>query len=251
MLWRIEGFNSDDPPPSALQAPTTYDPSKQTRSAFTPVVSAARPVQYTRLLKFSTPDCNVQFFMRFRMFNVPGKHAVLAFCNTRSRIMFWDMERLTVYSDYRKALSDPDHDDAHTRPSWLKKSRKESGVAGKGTTVSHLKSYGAGDSQSVMSASPDPDGLAGQSLNRDLALWDELYDISDESNLIQPHKSLLVTAPTEQYFVGRQAAWSPEGDWCVVVGNGNRAVICQRWPERKERMPARDRKNRKSATPAV
>ncbi len=121
VLWRIEGFSSDDPPLPASQAPTAYDTSKQTRSAFSPVISASRPAQYTRLLQFHTPDCGVQFYMRFKMFHAPDKHPVLAFCNAKSRTLFWDLARLPAYSSFIQALKDPKRDKQQplNRPSWL------------------------------------------------------------------------------------------------------------------------------------
>ncbi len=93
VLWRIEGFSSGDPPLPASQAPAC-DTSEQTRSAFSPVISASRPAQYTRLLQFHTPGCGAQFFMRFDVFHAPNEHPLLTFCNAESRILFWDLARL-------------------------------------------------------------------------------------------------------------------------------------------------------------
>jgi polycomb protein EED len=243
-LWRIEGFSSDDPPPTALQAPTTYDPSKQTRSAFLPVPSSARPIQYTRLLKFHTPDCGVQFFMRFRIFNEPGKHPILAFCNIKSKIMFWDLERLAAYSRFIEHLGDLKRDKSVPleRPAWLqvRKLRKETSV--KGTAVSHLRSsFHAADKESMASMSPDPEGAsAGQPYSqKTLDEWASLYDITNPHGALQPHRSIHATLANEELFVGRQVAWSADGEWCVVVGNGNRIVICQRWAkDGKDKTPA-------------
>ena len=30
-------------------------------------------------------------------------------------------------------------------------------------------------------------------------------------------------------FLGRQIAWSPGGEWCVVVGSMNCVAVLQRW----------------------
>lgn len=104
MLWRIEGFSSDDPVPGPLDAPTPTDMAKQTRSYFAPTPSLARPAMFTRLAQFHTPDCGVQFFMRFRVFRAPGRHPVLAFANAKSRTFFWDLARFPSYSRYMADL---------------------------------------------------------------------------------------------------------------------------------------------------
>lgn len=230
VLWRIEGFNSEDAPPSRDQAPSTHDPRKQTRSAFAPVLSKGRPMRYTRLLRFSTVDCNVQFFMRFRLFHEPGKHPILAFCNTKSKIFFWDLERLTAYRQFMGALEEAKQTEkgAHPqRPGWLqvKKGKKE--AVGKGTAISQVR---AQEKESNASASPDPDAAAGQPYSqKTLREWAEMYDISSDARPLLPHRTVQATSSTDSTFVGRQVAWSPGGEWCVVVGSGNRAVVCHRW----------------------
>ncbi|KAH8889800.1 WD40 repeat-like protein [Thozetella sp. PMI_491] len=248
VLWRIEGFSSDDPPLPAAQAPTAYDPSKPTRSAFNPVISASQPAQYTRLLQFHTPDCGVQFFMRFKVFHAPGKHPVLAFCNAKSRTLFWDLARLPAYNNFIRALKDPSRDRTAPlgRPSWLtvRKPREPK----KGDVITNLRHATAtGDKDSMVSASPDPEGVGGTSMGapsgatgvtgdlgysqKMLQEWEEMYDTSDPHGMIRPHRAIN-TVVNEANFVGRQVAWSPGGEWCLVVGNNNRVIIYQRWAEK-------------------
>ncbi|KAK5653867.1 hypothetical protein OQA88_7791 [Cercophora sp. LCS_1] len=224
VLWRIEGFSSQDPVLSPSEAPTTYDTKKETRSAYTPTLTPDRPAHFTRLLQFHTPDCGVQFFLRFRMFNVPGKHPILAFANAKSKTFFWDLERFITYSRYIEDLKEAQQIKIAPpiKPSWLsvKRGKKHDAAANLRAPIA--------DKDSMVSASPDPDTLftgIGQHTKITLDNWAETYDISNPQGLIKPHKS----AGIEGAFVGRQVGWSPEGEWCVVVGNNNRALIYQRW----------------------
>lgn len=225
VLWRIEGFSSDDPVPSPADAPTTYDPNKQTRSYYTPILSPERPAHFTRLLQFHTPDCGVQFFMRFRIFHAPGKHPILAFANAKSRTFFWDMSRFLAYSQYIKELENAQASKdvpPPQKPYWLpvKKEKKPDTAAAK------LRISGV-DKESMVSASPDPESVTslGQHNQKTLSEWAEMYETTNLHRLIKPHKSVAVDGT----FVGRQVSWSPGGEWCVVVGNNNRALIYQRW----------------------
>lgn len=222
VLWRIEGFSSDDPVPTPDDAPTTYDPAKQTRSGWTPTLSPDRPVHFTRLLQFHTPDCGRQFFMRFRMFHAPGRHPILAFANAKSKTFFWDMSRFLGHAGYMESLRDAQaarQAAPPAKPSWLVVKR-----AKKGDAASSLR--GGADKDSMVSASPDPDpGLWYDS--KTLAHWAELYSMSTSHVAVEPHKT--VAMAVDGAFVGRQVGWSPGGEWCVVVGNANRALIYQRW----------------------
>ncbi len=91
----------------------------------------------------------------------------------------------------------------------------------------------------MVSASPDPEGAGGtgstSGASADLGYtekmmeeWRETYDTSDARSWIKPHRSV-PTVVHEPNFVGRQVAWSPNGEWCVVVGNNNRVIVYQRW----------------------
>ncbi|KAK3324226.1 WD40-repeat-containing domain protein [Cercophora scortea] len=228
VLWRIEGFHSDDPPLLPSQAPTTYDTSKQTRSAFTPTLSPSRPAHFTRLLQFYTPDCASQFYMRFKVFHAPDKHPILAFCNAKSKTMFWDIARFGAYDHYLaglRAATKPGGPPPPVKPTWLTVKRK------KKDNVSTLRNLAEGDKDSLVSASPDPETMftLGGFTQDTLAEWANLYDASNSHGILNPHKMVPIDGTAN--FVGRQVAWSPEGDWCVVVGNHNRALIYQRWPK--------------------
>lgn len=114
------------------------------------------------------------------------------------------------------------------KPSWLMvKKAKRTAAAVVADTASGLRSVAVGgDKESMVSASPDPEGVTPLSHSREtLQAWAEMYDLSNPVGNIKPHRALQVDGG----FVGRQVGWSPEGEWCVVVGNGNRALIYQRW----------------------
>ncbi|KAK4238085.1 WD40-repeat-containing domain protein [Achaetomium macrosporum] len=252
VLWRIEGFSSSDPIPDPLDAPTPTDMAKQTRSYFTPTLSQSRPAMFTRLAQFHTPDCGVQFFMRFRMFRAPGKHPILAFANAKSRTFFWDFARFGSYRQYMAELKEAQREgrpltgeNGVPKPSWLlvKRGKKTTtttaataaaavqAVVGDGT--SSLRSFAvsvAGDKESMVSASPDPESVTTLGHTKEtLQAWAEMYDLSNPFGYVKAHRTLQIDGG----FVGRQVGWSPEGEWCVVVGNGNRALIYQRWGKEK------------------
>lgn len=282
VLWRVEGFDSNNPPLPPSAAPTNFDPKEQTRSAFAKP-SPNRYALFSRLLQFSTPDCHSQFFMRFRMFHAKGKHPILAFANAKSRTFFWDLtrfreynrfmdalhayeearaQRLTITSNGAPPLASLPSSSPPDKPHWLpiKKDkplpthRSITGTAGPGTGDKSSSTTAATmvPSTTTASASPDPDnviGLGGYN-TRTLTEWAEMYGTRNPQNLIRCHKQNSI----EGGFVGRQVAWSPEGDWCVVVGNSNNAVLYHRWGKDKEGGSkggvGAGGKDRKGSTPA-
>lgn len=231
VLWRIEGFSSEDPPPSPSSAPTAHDQSRTTRSAFAP--SSTTPSQWMRLLQFETKNCGVQFFLRFSLHHVYGQHPILCFCNAKNEIMMWDMARLTAYQDFVSSLQGLDREAAAAklavRPPWLipahHKVRKVPDAprdeeAQKAAAMAIMRPVGHRDPFTV-------EELLLQSYSRETVdMWQSRYDISNPHKMIKPHKSEGLNGPV---FVGRQVAWSPDGSWCVVVGSRNHAVIFQRW----------------------
>ncbi|KAF4982083.1 hypothetical protein FZEAL_2235 [Fusarium zealandicum] len=231
-LWRIEGFTSKGPPPpqniaptAQTTVPTNYDEaSRLTRSAFVPTISPQCPSQYTMLLQFHTPNCGPQFFMRFKLLFVPGQHPVLAFCNAGGNVFFWDFERLTAYRDFMETVKDPNRDKSKPlpHPTWLRPvtrrqkpdgNKSRHGGADKDTPVG---SQGNG-------AKPTDEMSAYNA--ETLEAWASRYSQEDPHEPLKAHK----TESSSANFVGRQAAWSPGGEWCVVVGSSNTALILQRW----------------------
>ncbi|KAG5983849.1 hypothetical protein E4U55_006999 [Claviceps digitariae] len=229
VLWRIEGFSSAGPRPSQSTAPTPQnvlptgyeDPERLTRSAFVPATSPRCPSQYTRLLEFHTPNCGPQFFMRFKLHHVAGQNPVLAFCNAAGNIFFWDLRRLTVYQEVIAAQNEAWHDKSKPVqvPKWLKPVIPRQRVDATG----RLKSV-ASDRDSLAS------GQTGYTETTDyspetLESWASRYSMEDPHDALKAHR----TEYSSANFVGRQTAWSPGGEWCVVVGSSNTTLVLQRW----------------------
>lgn len=227
VLWRIEGFSSDDPPPLPSTAPTAYDQARTTRSAFAPVNSPSCPSLWVRLLQFETRDCGPQFFLRFSMHHVYGQHPILCFCNAKNEIMMWDMARLTGYQDYINKIRDPDRDPDTKikRPGWLvpvhhrakKVETNFDPVYSAAVAMRPVGYHDPFDIEKYLLQEQSPETVEN---------WQSKYDTSNPFKLIKPHRSDILGGPR---FVGRQVAWSPEGEWCVIVGSQNMAVIMQRW----------------------
>lgn len=242
MLWRIEGFSSEGDPPPQNAAPTAQtvvptsleDQSRLTRSYFVPQVTPDCPSQYTRLLEFHTPSCGPQFFMRFSLHHVPGQNPVLAFCNAAGNIFFWDLRRLTIYHDVMQTMRDPQRDRSQPMPlpSWLKpiiprqradlsgrvrRGRgRSSSMSTRQSSTSSRRGTGpaAGEPESAQEFSPET-----------LESWAAKYSMEDPHEPLKAHRAESSAAN----FVGRQAAWSPGGEWCVVVGSSNTTLVLQRW----------------------
>lgn len=231
-LWRIEGFSSANPPPpqsiaptAQTTVPTNYDEaSRLTRSAFVPTISPQCPSQYTMLLQFHTPNCGPQFFMRFKLHFVPDQHPVLAFCNAAGNVFFWDFERLIAYREFMEALKDPNRNRSKPlpHPNWMRP------VKGRPKTDSNKGRHGGGDKDAPSAFRADAIRLSeeiGDYNAETLETWASRYSQDDPHEPLKAHK----TESSSANFVGRQAAWSPGGEWCVVVGSSNQALILQRW----------------------
>jgi polycomb protein EED len=244
VLWSIEGFSSKDPPPLQSTAPTAHDPSRVTRSAFSNPVSPAGPAAlYTRLLHFHTPGCGPQFFMRFRIHHVPDEHHVLAFCNATGKIFFWDFERFKAYLDFAEAYktSVEKNEAPPPRPAWLQQTYTRKGPSGdslsRAKEASDMESVDTGSASASMSVPPvstvDED-LKSTKLLKDFSqdtvnTWESKYNVDSPHRHLKAHKVESLKMP---HFVGRQVGWSPDGQWCVVVGSANLAMVLHRWAKK-------------------
>lgn len=174
------------------------------------------------LIKFQTPNCGPQFFMRFNLHFVPDQHPVLAFCNAAGNVFFWDFERLTVYQEFMEVFNDPNRDRSKPlpHPSWMRP------VARRQKT--DAKSRSAIEKDPWLTNHADRKKAAegpGEYNAETLETWASRYSQEDPTESLKAHK----TESSSANVVGRQAAWSPGGEWCVVVGSSNTALILQRW----------------------
>ena len=186
VLWRIEGFDSSAPVPPSDAAPSTHV-FRETRSAF--------GGGYQRLLQFETVD-TTPFYMRFSLFSQPFKAPVLVIGNEKSKVFFWDLQRLETWTE---------KDDV--RPRFpAKKNSKQPSVGQREASVASTMS------SSVQPGSNDSQSSAGSGFPRSK----ERYGVEDPFKAIKPHKSL--TVPKIE-FAARRAAWSVGGEWLLVVGD--------------------------------
>ena len=65
--------------------------------------------------------------------------------------------------------------------------------------------------------------------NETIESWESRYSMEDPHQPLKPHR----TEPSGNTVLGRQVAWSPNGEWCVSVGSTNQVVVLQRWRQRK------------------
>ncbi|ROT38737.1 WD40 repeat-like protein [Sodiomyces alkalinus F11] len=249
VLWRIEGFSSEDPPPPPHTAPTTINPTLLTRSAFVPNTAEQCPTQttqYTRILTFFTPGCGPQFFMRFKLHHVPGQNPVLAFCNANGKIFFWDFARITGYHDWIRAMGraakkkqldggSSSSSSLPKRPVWLAPIvHRNRGADGKAKTEPTARENKAAADRGTLTDAEQllEGGLAEQYNKETLQSWDGKYNTGGPHTPLRAHK---VETIGVMGFVGRQVAWSPSGEWCVIVGSINLALVLQRWaPSKRE-----------------
>ncbi|KAH6673785.1 WD domain-containing protein [Halenospora varia] len=238
VLWSINGFSSSNPSPPPSLAPTTHDAQRETRSAFTPVPSSTSQEQpgpqYTRLLQFSTPESPI-IFMRFSLY--PGStslktNPILAFCNTQSKIYFWDLARLNKYQDFTN--SGISIKDSNLRPSFLNPFQHRNRSAGNplsrvqrdNSPTESSSSFATGNSDGTGAGEKEKGDKGRIDWERSVKGWQDKYEMGDSIEVLEPHKEEMVKGLG---FTGRQLAWSADGMWCVVVGSAGVFAVLQRW----------------------
>ncbi|OBT54495.1 hypothetical protein VE04_04188 [Pseudogymnoascus sp. 24MN13] len=224
VLWQITRFSSAAEVPTASAAPTTYDQSARTRSAFFKVPEGDKTAQrqYQRLLQFAIPQCN-QWYMRFGMYTPYSslRHPVLAMCNSASKVFFWDLSRLV---DYQKFITSPE---TVLKPNWL-------------SLASQTKKSGKSDTHRLLSQTPIDESVATSSVSSfstetfaaaidieaNRGAWDEKYATGNPWKSLKAHKIESIPRVTS---VGRAVAWSEKGDFCVVAGSSGIISVLERW----------------------
>ncbi|PMD47551.1 WD40 repeat-like protein [Hyaloscypha variabilis F] len=249
VLWSINGFAPTDPPPSPTSAPTTHDPNRDTRSAFSPPSSTAF---YTRHLQFSIPESEI-IFMRFSIFEgSKTSNPVLAFCNGVSKVFFWDLARFEEYHeviDYfpggtanpqidKSASSGaldlrlPSASNPRNHPFLLPFQRRNRGGAvarlhREASPTESSSSHHTGSDNATDKGSDTGKGQIDWAKSR--AQWEKKYEMGDPLKELEAHQMETVKGLG---FMGRQVAWSNDGQWCVVVGSAGVIGILQRWEKK-------------------
>ena len=201
VLWRIEGFDSSTPVPTPDAAPSTHV-FRETRSAF--------GGRYQRLLQFETVD-TTPFYMRFSLFSQPFKAPILVIGNEKSKVFFWDLQRLETWSE---------KDDVFRIPAKKSNNSKQSSISRQ-----RELSVASTTSSSVHPASNDSQLLSSSATSREFPRSRERYGVEDPFKEIKPHKS--VTVPKIE-FAARGAAWSVGGEWLLVVGDQGMIAVFHR-----------------------
>jgi len=141
------------------------------------------------LFTFDCPSSEY-FYMRFSLFLQPFKHPILAMGNSKSRILFWDLQNLEQGNGSARTADVPAKIKGKARALI-----REGSVASNATGTSS----GTADSKSRYPTA---------------------------FTHIKPHKS--VTVPSVG-FTERKVAWSVGGERCVVVGDYGMICTFRRW----------------------
>lgn len=211
MLWKITNFSSSVAPPTARAAPTTHDPKPRTRSAFFKLSDDDKPRSrlYERLLQFEIPGTNQ--WTRFSLFNPPSpKHPVLAFFDS-SKVYFWDLARLLEYQKFITSGGEV------PKPQWLTAKRK----AGNPGILGHAQRE-----DSVASGSTNTETLNSVEIEAIRVGYDEKYSMTSPWRSLKAHKVETIPGVAT---VGRQIAWSANGEFCIILGAPNIISVLSRW----------------------
>jgi polycomb protein EED len=95
LIWKIDGFDSDDPAPLEPAIPIV---GKNTLSSF-PHEEGFRG--FRRIATLSMPSTE-RFYQRFGLFHKPDKRPLLAMGNHVSRFYFFDLQKLEEGTDIRE-----------------------------------------------------------------------------------------------------------------------------------------------------
>ncbi|KXS99240.1 hypothetical protein AC578_6872 [Pseudocercospora eumusae] len=197
LLWKIEGFDSDKPPP---EDPPIPEPAQQTRSSF-PHNEGFRG--FRRLLTFKIPHTD-RFYHRFGLLHAPNVRPILCMGNQESQYLFWDMQRL------EEGIDPQDRPVSRAK----KRGKQRKGTALLGDLQGRSESVAGSSSRGTPEASTTT------------AADEREYTLGDAFLPLEAHES--VTANTKlsakTHFATAQIAWSP--DATTMVGVGDRGMIC-------------------------
>ncbi|KAF1843461.1 WD40 repeat-like protein [Cucurbitaria berberidis CBS 394.84] len=205
IMWAIDGFNSDRSviPPAPI--PTSSAVNSRTPVTIpansTSNTRSAWPGRFQRLMQFDLPH-TINFYNRFSIFHELGHHPILAVGNDKSKVHFWDLQRLEASSPGQDGYP-PEGAKGLSRYS-----REESLISNASSAIS------AGSTKSKQKKSKKPPRETG---------------ISDPFRSIHAHK--IIEIPKYKAFPFRQFSWSRDGQWCVGVGDRGFMTVFHRWEQ--------------------
>jgi polycomb protein EED len=229
LLWRIEGFDSENPPPTSFPMPHSQTVHSD-KAVIAPASFRTRSAwggRFQRLLQFDLPDSGAQY-IRFGLFHELGKHPILSAGNHRSEVFFWDLERLEEYGVSGAQVKGEGKETTafrmQTAPSALPPdlvTRFREGSEASSTSS-------ASGAHSTTSGGPRG-GVPRRS--RSVKAKDaKVVGIGNPLKPIKPHKKVIYVTPNVEY-TPRQITFSRGGDWCVATGENGVIVIMSRWED--------------------
>lgn len=228
LLWKIDNFNSDAPPPDAVPIPPSQA-VQSTTSVEKPAsqVSGTRSAwggRFQRLLQFDLPNAE-PWYIRFNLFHEAGKRPILAAGTNHSRLHLWDLQELE-----ENMVADEKHLPTKKKVTAKKAGGLELLVARDksiraGSEVSNV-STGAQSSSSAPSSAPGDRSAKKSKAEKEKE--DRIRYIGDSFKSIQSHKRYEIP---KIEFSFRQVAWSRGGEWCVACGDMGMIAIFTRWEE--------------------
>ncbi|KAL6711073.1 hypothetical protein ACN47E_006948 [Coniothyrium glycines] len=213
ILWRIDNFSSD-----RSHIPPAPVPTSNAIISSTPVIVPASSISTTRsawggrlqrLIHLDLPASQV-WYNRFSLYHQLGHHPVVVSGNDRSKVFFWDLQRLE--------MSHTGEDSAESN-----ESKTASSILPR-----HLREASSASTASSSAASV---GVATVTKKKAKKVKEKVPDqgISNPFNLIKAHK--VIEIPKYSTFAFHQFAWSTDGQWCVGVGDTGLVNIFHRWED--------------------
>lgn len=221
LIWKIDGFDSEEPPPSEPPIPV---PGRQTRSSFE---HDDRFRGFQRLLTLALTHCD-RFYHRFGLLHRPDMRPLLAFGNQQGLFTFWDLQRLDEGLPAQQTQA---------RTKKAKPARKKAGAADgldgldglrhsdnipEGTESSCTYRFHLHSTATMTDDFP---------ANPSSAAADREFLLDDRFKPIEPHhKRRLVEHKLHDKKNGAtsQIAFSPDGTWMVGVGDWGMMSIWHR-----------------------
>ncbi|KAK5699652.1 hypothetical protein LTR97_005781 [Elasticomyces elasticus] len=213
LMWKIDGFDSNDEPPTEPPIPV---PGKWSRSSF-PHKSGS--LGFQRCLTFDMPD-TTRFYLRFSLLHQPNMRPILVMGNEQTKFHFWDLQKLEEGYDPNEIPV--------KRPTG-KKGKKKGGAASAPVSEGNLDRLGElrrGESVAGSDAGVGTPDLSSTSVSFPP---DRKYDLGDSFMALKAHHSVEAqTTITKGHFATAQIAWSPDGTWMVAVGDRGMMSIFHR-----------------------